>query len=246
MEALVSSFARWKGDKDRKGPYPERTSRESLADYAKNHNLPPPPRSITLIADLPTVSIADLPDEQQRCSICLESYIKDEFDESIPENPTRLPCGHVVGHRCLRSWVFPYGDGEYCPVCRADCLLEDLGWDMDGMRYRDSNALEIAIDEMVWADHEGGRPLSHAERAKVKRDRYCIVKERLAEAWKELNDDCESFGLAQHFGGADERGLDTIEDWMERVILVDQMAKEVAAAFRAYEGDLEGEGSSVI
>ena len=241
LKALLGSYARWKADKDRRGPHPERTSLETLTDHAKNHNLPPPPRSVLLLAQLPTTIIADLPDDEQRCAICLDSYFKDEHGEKPPETPLRLPCGHVVGNRCFRKWIFPYADGETCPICRADCLLEDLGLNLEDLTYKDNNALEIAVDESIWGDHEGGRPLSNAERARLKGHRYRIVVQRLADAWKEVNDDHEKFGLPSRVAEADQGGSRAVILWRERLAVIARMANEVAMAFDVCQAELEVE-----
>ena len=239
LKALVGSFERWKGYKDRLSPFPERTSIESFKDYAKIHNLPPPPKSFVFIANLPTVAIADLPDEEQRCSISLESYIKQEDEDKKLEVPTRLPCGHVIGKYCLRKWVFPYGTGERCPICRADCLLEDLGLDMAALTYNSLDGFEITIDEEVWADHEGGSPLSASNRARVRNSRYRIVEGRLQDAWEELYGDYEMLASPQASEGADRGNSDTIENWQQRKAVIDEMANEIAAARRAFEADVE-------
>lgn len=241
LKALVGSFQRWKGYKDKLAPYPERTSMESFESYAELHNLPPPPRSFVFIANLPTVAIADLPDEEQRCSICLDSYFKQEDEDNKLEMPTRLPCGHVVGKNCLRKWVFPYGTGERCPICRADCLLEDLGLDMAALTYNNLDGFEITVDEEVWADHDGGSPLSASNRARVRNSRYRIVEERLQDAWEELYRDYEMLALPQVFERADGGNNDTVENWQQRKAVIDEIAKEIAAARRVFEVDVETE-----
>ncbi len=240
LKALIGSFTRWKGDKDRMSPYPERSSTESFEDYAEKYNLPPAPRSFVFIATLPTVAIADLPEEEQRCSICLDDYIKEDGDNKL-EVPTRLPCGHVIGSHCLRKWVFPYGDGERCPMCRADCLLEDLGLDTAGLTYNSLDGHETATDEEVWADHEGGSPLSISDRVRVRNSRYRIVEERLQDAWEELYRHYEMLAVPQGSEGADWRDTNTFENWQQSKAVIVEMAKEIVAARGAYETDLETE-----
>ena len=60
---------------------------------------------------LPDISLNDLHVDSRTCLICIESYGRTE----TPENPVRLPCGHVVGRSCISRWLTT---SNSCPLCR--------------------------------------------------------------------------------------------------------------------------------
>lgn len=68
--------------------------------------------------------------EESTCYICQEEYYTgDEL-----EIPTRLPCGHVFGGRCLEKWLDPHSERPVntCPLCR--CKLFDFDDEHDNFR----------------------------------------------------------------------------------------------------------------
>lgn len=227
--------------------YPARADDESFEDYAKKHNLPPPPKSFVFLANLPIVAIADIPAGDLNCSICLNSFVTGENGEGILEVPTRLPCGHIIGNLCLRRWVFPYANGERCPICRADCLLEDIGYNPQCLRYETNDAREISFDEEVWANHEGGIYLSKGRRAWIRESRYIMLERKIIAARDELDRDLEILdaprrGLGEmndEKDGTCARWRDTRARWKQRKQAIDDLAREVVTALEASEADAE-------
>lgn len=240
LTALMNTFARWETELRRVAPHPARADTESFEDYAKAHNLPQPPQSYLLLANLPTVPVADLPADEQNCSICLHSFIAAEQESGTKEVPVRLPCKHIMGNCCLRRWVYPYGPGEVCPICRADCLLDDIGYNARVDDYESDEAIEITLDEKIWADHEGGSEMSKSRRLWVRVTLYCVVMHRLELAKEEL--DFDFYQLNARRGGASESGIglrDTRARWGRRVRAVDDMAGKLADGWMAHEANVE-------
>ena len=66
---------------------------------------------------LPVADGDDFPDETS-CGICMESY--GSTDE--PESRARLPCGHLMGRRCIERWLETCNT---CPMCRQVIVEED-------------------------------------------------------------------------------------------------------------------------
>ena len=75
---------------------------------------------------LPFADIETLNKDDQNCGICRLEYsyssssnISDQEDP--PEKPVLLPCGHVFGQHCLKTWLSPApegGNSNACPMCR--------------------------------------------------------------------------------------------------------------------------------
>lgn len=47
--------------------------------------------------------------------------------ENLPEEAARLPCDHIFGSHCIRTWISGCENGDWpgCPSCRA--LLPRVG-----------------------------------------------------------------------------------------------------------------------
>jgi len=75
--------------------------------------------SASAIADLPTVRLADLPEDDRLCNICMESFVEEKYHCEKPkkENATKMPCGHVFGSYCLKQWL---QNNNTCPACRME------------------------------------------------------------------------------------------------------------------------------
>lgn len=61
------------------------------------------------------------------CPICANSYIRNLEEQSLggevpKEIPVRLPCGHIIGRKCIHylAWHANASTGVVCPFCRAN------------------------------------------------------------------------------------------------------------------------------
>ena len=59
---------------------------------------------------LPVADENDFPDETS-CGICMDPY----GTTDDPESRVRLPCGHLMGRKCIERWL---GMRNTCPLCR--------------------------------------------------------------------------------------------------------------------------------
>ena len=75
------------------------------------------PAGKRFMEQLPVVDEKDFPDETS-CGTCMESY--GSTDE--PESRARLPCGHLMGRRCIERWL---ETSNTCPLCRHVLYEED-------------------------------------------------------------------------------------------------------------------------
>ena len=81
----------------------------------------------SFIDDLPPVDMGELGEEDRTCSICMELFGVAEPTEGKVEHPVRLPCRHVFGATCIRTW---FRENCTCPTCRrrfdADLYLKQI------------------------------------------------------------------------------------------------------------------------
>ena len=75
------------------------------------------PAGKNFMEQLPVADENDFPDETS-CGICMDSY--GSTDE--PESRARLPCGHLMGRRCIERWLETCNT---CPLCRHVLFEED-------------------------------------------------------------------------------------------------------------------------
>ena len=80
------------------------------------------------VNELPVVDIMSLPEEDRRCGICFQAYLRNEEDGhlQVGEQAVRIPCqaGHCYGIDCLRAWFVPSRNPRLsCPACREDILV---------------------------------------------------------------------------------------------------------------------------
>jgi hypothetical protein len=66
---------------------------------------------------LTSINVSDLATDEMNCIICLERFGEARGD--LPaEFPARLPCNHVVGSSCIRTWIEEASDPlRICTLC---------------------------------------------------------------------------------------------------------------------------------
>ena len=94
---------------------------------------------INIVEEHHLVSVSDLPVEDRICCICRVEFLNSVYEttaeiharidpQGIDEDsrdlcvPTKLPCGHIAGDRCIRAWVdscMSRASYAECPACRA-------------------------------------------------------------------------------------------------------------------------------
>ena len=75
------------------------------------------PAGKRFMEQLPVADENDLPDETS-CGICMDPY----GSTDDPESRARLPCGHLMGRRCIERWLETCNT---CPFCRHVLFEED-------------------------------------------------------------------------------------------------------------------------
>ena len=81
------------------------------------------------LRELPHPNAHDLDAENRNCAICHEPYGVNgpengpqgntDINGNALEDPVELPCAHIFGSRCLRTWLVP-SVNTTCPICRRD------------------------------------------------------------------------------------------------------------------------------
>lgn len=82
----------------------------------------------TIIANLPAVETATLPEGEHSCPICTETYVDIPRIAAIrsqeaPESAIRLRCNHVFGKTCLKTWL--ESGITTCPFCRDNIFSQE-------------------------------------------------------------------------------------------------------------------------
>lgn len=77
------------------------------------------------LRQLPLISVATLPEDKRACDICYEPYASSKH----AEKPTKLPCQHTLGRRCIGIWILPQTarPNTTCPMCRSE-LFNDAAF----------------------------------------------------------------------------------------------------------------------
>jgi Ring finger domain len=71
--------------------------------------------TVKAINGLQDVPIDSLPEEDRTCNICMDPFGEMEPINGTSETPVRLPCGHVFGYICIKTWLKEHCT---CPTCR--------------------------------------------------------------------------------------------------------------------------------
>jgi len=63
------------------------------------------------------------------CAICRESRLQicERLGKDTDTTPALLPCGHVFGYKCLKTYLSDLDDNPLCPVCRLDLRYPKCG-----------------------------------------------------------------------------------------------------------------------
>lgn len=80
-------------------------------------------KMMRFIFSLPIISIDFLPENEQICALCERLY-NSEWKINTTETAVILPCGHVIGHFCIREWLSPFEKGETrCPILECGAVF---------------------------------------------------------------------------------------------------------------------------
>ncbi|KAI9866501.1 MAG: hypothetical protein M1813_001052 [Trichoglossum hirsutum] len=71
--------------------------------------------TVKAISGLLDVPIGSLPKEDRTCSICMDPFGEVEPTGGTSETPVKLPCGHIFGYACIKTWLKEHCT---CPACR--------------------------------------------------------------------------------------------------------------------------------
>ena len=70
------------------------------------------------LSGLPEIDL-EHPLDERKCMICLAVYGTETEEDGVVETAVRLPCGHDIGARCIRTWLSPDKEARNsCPACR--------------------------------------------------------------------------------------------------------------------------------
>ena len=229
FDRLLDSFYRYTKSTLRTGPIPEAPPllrAVDLEEFEKNYNLPEATQTIRSLSNIPRVSLNDLADHQKECPICQEPF--------VTEVPIRIPCGHIFGDKCFQYWIFPYGDGENCPLCRArDIPIPQHDGPSGGAHLLHGH--ELRMDEFAWTDYEGGNPQPEEDRAIMRLNLYEITRHRLLKAHKESLSSTPMNG----------RFEDSLS-WRQRRLIIDGMYKSLEKGEAMYLADKAMIGDNTV
>ena len=99
---------------------------------------------IRFVVSLPCIQPVDLgPEpEDQNCAVCLNKYGRqDHLDK---DTATKLPCGHIMGAECIKTWL---KRRKTCPLCRRKVFSRPV---VSG-RLNDQKLEQVARDFLFYA-----------------------------------------------------------------------------------------------
>ncbi|KAI9794195.1 MAG: hypothetical protein M1816_006120 [Peltula sp. TS41687] len=117
------------------------------------------------IAGLVKVEIETLDEEDRSCSICMEPFGEPEPTEGKIEYPVRMPCGHVYGLTCLKTWLKEHCT---CPSCRRKVESEFRSYSSFAP---DLSQTGLGRDRNGGAENDSDEP---SRRARRRRTNYAV------------------------------------------------------------------------
>ncbi|MCJ1462380.1 hypothetical protein MMC07_000980 [Pseudocyphellaria aurata] len=106
----------------------------------------------TIIANLPAVETATLPEGEQSCPICMETYVDTNpgttaiRSQETPETESaiRLRCNHVFGKTYFKTWL--QNGVTTCPLCRGNIFCQEE------MKKTMTTALDAYVLSLIFPD----------------------------------------------------------------------------------------------
>ncbi len=194
MKKCLEAFARWRKEEGRADAV--RLDMKKLAnalgiDLQAEVTSPLPfPAPIAFLKSLPSVDLAELPEDSRDCGICaqpmaplgsLTGDVVEDLNDAVNEEAKRLPCSHVLGFKCLANWFDPLerSNNNTCPYCRAVCFPKFPTKDtLKGAQAR--------LDAFDWHFQFRGTGPKPKEAAQMQNLTSIILRDRLVEALIEL------------------------------------------------------------
>ena len=154
---------------------------------------------------------AEATPEPLDCPICIDPIASYNPKDSGPDNkeyPAQLPCGHILGHKCLFRWFL---DHKTCPLCRYDVKHKVCGhhvWPV--LPEAAPPAVANTYQPGAWAIAGGVRFNHYVERRQPLGGKcvFCRGKDLWDEGGLQRDDDKEKLielFLAAHKSTADAR-----------------------------------------
>lgn len=104
----------------------------------------------TIQAFLQSLSRLQLEDLTEKdCPICLDEYGSDSPNDS----PTKLPCGHVLGADCVKTWLI--SGRNTCPQCRHQIFFRPVPLDI--FSYSHIQLLELRGAARIFLEETDGQ-----------------------------------------------------------------------------------------
>lgn len=116
-------------------------------------------RAMKFIWNLPIIDLDFLYDDEKFCGLCNGKYEVVFRVCGRGESPCCLPCGHIVGHQCIREYLSPYERGfTKCPYCKVD--FPQMFTDPVEPAQPTSDLKWVDIDDQTTPDEELSRQVS--------------------------------------------------------------------------------------
>ena len=131
------------------------------------------------VVSLPYIKPADLgPEpEDQNCAVCLNKYGRE--DHLDKDTPAKLPCGHIIGAECIKTWL---KQRESCPLCRKKVFARPV---VSG-HLNDPELEQVARDFLFYA-----KTYLLEEKTKIFTNEELYMSAMMSQPW--MYDDYSSF-----------------------------------------------------